>query len=173
MTMMNQNVSICFNSSVFRFPISWDAAEPGGCNFLKLQFFCFRFFFRIDIGFRPIICYEVELQFFCFRFRRIRRTPKGTMIASQKLQFFCFRFAVGSDKKNAMFLLESFNSSVLDSEPWFYLPLFKFFPALFTGSRQRVIPVFDARFVIPLTVSRLRYMKNSDGQFNPAKTRSL
>jgi len=28
------------------------------------------------------------------------------------------------------------------------------------------IPVFDARFVIPLTVSRLRYTKNSDEQFN-------
>ena len=35
---------------------------------------------------------------------------------------------------------ESFNSSVLDSGSWFYLLLFKFFPALFTGLRQRVYP---------------------------------
>jgi hypothetical protein len=33
-----------------------------------------------------------------------------------------------------------FNSSVLDSEPWAYLFLFKFFPTPFTGSRQRVYP---------------------------------
>jgi len=30
------------------------------------------------------------------------------------------------------------------------------------------IPVFDARLAKPLTVSRLRYTKNSDEQFNPS-----
>ena len=36
---------------------------------------------------------------------------------------------------------ECFNSSVLDSDSWFYLLLFKFFSAPFMGLRQRVYPL--------------------------------
>ena len=48
------------------------------------------------------------------------------------LQFFCFRF-VYEIFDNVVISAGhvNFNSSVLDSDSWFYLPLFKFFPALF------------------------------------------
>ena len=63
---------------------------------------------------------------------------------------------------------ENFNSSVLDSELWFYLLLYKSFPALFMVFVRGFIPLVDARLVKPLTVSRPRCTKNSDEQFNPS-----
>ena len=96
-----------------------------------------------------------------------------------ELQFFCFRFALGLNARVFLFLAvkrfnssvldskafelvldafkslglnPSFNSSVLDSDSWFYLPLYKFFPALFMVFVRGFIPLVDARFVKPLTV---------------------
>ena len=64
------------------------------------------------------------------------------LVIAGLLQFFCSRFLL------TLFLCYqgplrsySFNSSVVDSEPWAYLFLYKFFPTPFTDSRQRVYPL--------------------------------
>ena len=128
-----------------------------------LQFFCFRFSLAEGFGL-PVLEADSLLQLFCFRFRFIWWEYDRDSRDTNKLQFFCFRFICKQEVSTEMTikLIElqffcfrfrflnlagipgcsggSFNSSVLDSELWFYLPLFKFFPAPFTGSRQRVYP---------------------------------
>ena len=62
-----------------------------------------------------------------------------------------------------------FNSSVVDSEPWAYLFLYKLFPTPFTGSRQRVYPsgrLTTRKLSDDLAITMF---ENSDEQFNPTK----
>ena len=117
--------------------------------------------FQLSVGRLP------PLQFFCFRFKYYRGQSSLKLPLSDKLQFFCFRFNYAWYASLYRTPCENhFNSSVLDSEPWAYLFLFKFFLPRSRVFVRGFIPVVVPRLVKPLMVSRPRHTKNSNERFN-------
>ena len=163
---------ICYNWLQFfcsRFNVTSVSATPSSQSVQALQFFCSRFQQEYCLSGSAWInsCFNSSvldslhvycgiphtpekplLQFFCFRFKSSWDNYAYDGRTKDLLQFFCFRFwlkyvdpATGKEKKF------NFNSSVLDSEPWAYLFLYKFFPTPLMGLRQRV-------YLLPIPATR-------------------